>query len=791
MRGVEFMKKRLTILVALVLCSLAGVLPGSMGTSLAQDRHVLLEEFTGSWCGYCVRGAYAIELMKEKYPDRTIAISIHNNDMMRNNQGDSLQLGVPGGNLAYLASAVTSFPQSWTARHAWQTQNGPTWRADPALWIDTLPGFLMYSNDGIHLQDYQGTPGLAEQLISQNSPQATVTMDNLTFDPATRMVSVRMNTHFIAGMSGDLRMTIAITEDSVSGTGANWDQTNYYYQCTRLGDASNPFWSQGDAGVPCDGFISNWQYMDVYRGSPAGIWGAPGIIPFSVDPGSDFTQTFTFPLPLDVANPNNVHIIGFVNQYSQTDPNGNEIFDAAKIDLAPTPVPVIADSIQTQLNDGQYIYAHAKGDTTTTIIVQNFGSTDIAVNLAQDKVSAPLPVGWSMKFSSPSIVIPSGSAVTDTIIFTAPEQADYTLAAFTMLPTAPGAFVTAPPTQFIGLLSDDTRYGEYLSASAEAAAFRYNGGMVDSMSIHTALIPLSTSTISAYTPQSMDMAMFVNNPILDNPGTFNNVSVIQAITDMLEAGKKIYISSPTALFYALDPQALRVTGVQTSTQAVTDFFLDTLGIKFGLTQPHTNTLGQYVSYSITGTTDPIGAGMLLNANVNGVLQVETLTSTFTIPSTSKAVSLFNMGTQNTNIGCRYQSTSGARLVYLGFSLNDANNQVDADTIFHRSMEWLLGSKSSPASVPQDAAASSEGMTAMPNPFHGTTEVRYTAASDEHNVTFSAFDLLGHEVSKLPVENVSGTTYAATFNANDLANGTYVIVVHSSTGSHNLRVVNQH
>ena len=93
-------------------------------------------------------------------------------------------------------------------------------------------------------------------------------------------------------------------------------------------------------------------------------------------------------------------------------------------------------------------------------------------------------------------------------------------------------------------------------------------------------------------------------------------------------------------------------------------------------------------------------------------------------------------------------------------------------------------------VPQQAFANLDGMSAMPNPFRGTTEVRYTAASDERDITFSAFDLLGREVAKFPAQNVSGTTCAATFNANDLANGTYVIVVRSSKGSHYIRVVSQ-
>ncbi len=45
-------------------------------------RTVLLEEGTGTWCMWCPRGAYGIELMKEKYPDAFVDIAVHASDQM-------------------------------------------------------------------------------------------------------------------------------------------------------------------------------------------------------------------------------------------------------------------------------------------------------------------------------------------------------------------------------------------------------------------------------------------------------------------------------------------------------------------------------------------------------------------------------------------------------------------------------------------------------------------------------------------------------------------------------------
>lgn len=46
------------------------------------DRKVVLEEGTGTWCGYCVRGIVGIREMKALYPETFIPIAVHNGDEM-------------------------------------------------------------------------------------------------------------------------------------------------------------------------------------------------------------------------------------------------------------------------------------------------------------------------------------------------------------------------------------------------------------------------------------------------------------------------------------------------------------------------------------------------------------------------------------------------------------------------------------------------------------------------------------------------------------------------------------
>jgi hypothetical protein len=49
-------------------------------------KKVLIEEFTGAWCGYCVDGAYIVETIVAANSGKAIGVSIH--------QGDGMQISL-------------------------------------------------------------------------------------------------------------------------------------------------------------------------------------------------------------------------------------------------------------------------------------------------------------------------------------------------------------------------------------------------------------------------------------------------------------------------------------------------------------------------------------------------------------------------------------------------------------------------------------------------------------------------------------------------------------------------
>jgi hypothetical protein len=65
------------------------------------EKNVVIEEGTGTWCGWCPRGAVAMEYMYDTYPTRFIGVAVHNADPMtvtEYDDGANLS-GFPGCNV--------------------------------------------------------------------------------------------------------------------------------------------------------------------------------------------------------------------------------------------------------------------------------------------------------------------------------------------------------------------------------------------------------------------------------------------------------------------------------------------------------------------------------------------------------------------------------------------------------------------------------------------------------------------------------------------------------------------
>lgn len=656
------------------------------------------------------------------------------------------------------AARFPGYPNGWVTR-VLNGGGGTVWYSDPSEWVDSL-GW---------------TSGIVDAALLE-TPKASVSMSHLSFNPTTGMVTVDLTGRFVQAMSGDLRFNVLITEDSVSGpAGSTYDQHNYYKGNTSY--PQSPFYNQGTGAYP-NGVIAGFQHMHVYRGSMAGIFGAKGIIPSSVTPGQEFSTTFSFRLPYSVQNPNHVKVIGIVNQYSATDASKNEVFDAVEQPLSATPIKVVTADYTlspqagfNQQTNETFVTAHATGDSTVLVSVFNAADKDVRFSLTFDQ--SKLPAGWTYSIDSTMLTVPAFSNAIATVKIHAPSQSNFVVSTLQVTPVQDG-YWGRTDLYPIYSLSDNTRSVIMWYSYPEIAALN---GMPVERQANTAVVPLSDDIISNYPIADMDLAV-IGTPLIDNDNHYFNFSnPLPTILSMLENGKKVFLTTDLGLLYGLDPNY-----AAGQSEEGTAFFQDSLGLTYRSTLQRVAN-NTYTTFKVSATNDPISKGLTTSANANGTIQYEQYTSSFDVDDTKSTKLFYFDNTAANNAGIRYENSAGGRLVFLAFKLNSLANQTNAQKIATNAITWLFSEGQGSVVENMDK----EGMFATVNPFVGQTEIRYTPKADEANVTFSAYDVLGNEVAKMPSKLTNGA-FTSTFDASNLAAGTYTIVAHTATGAHQVRVV---
>lgn len=146
--------------------------------SFVPRKTVVMEEYTGTWCGWCPRGAVSLEHMSRDIPDTFIGVAYHQRDVM-----SCVSVTTPGLPCATL---------------------------DRGAFGD--PGY------------YEVYPRYAE-LCSQ-LPVAEISVEAAAGEDA---VTCTATTTFIRDMDhADYRIAYLLVADGLKGEGPDWEQTNYY-----------------------------------------------------------------------------------------------------------------------------------------------------------------------------------------------------------------------------------------------------------------------------------------------------------------------------------------------------------------------------------------------------------------------------------------------------------------------------------------------------------------------------------------------------------------------------------
>jgi thiol-disulfide isomerase/thioredoxin len=261
----------------------------------APGKRVLAEEGTGTWCGWCPRGAVFMDQMAADYPDHFVGIAVHNSDPM----------------------TVAAYDQG----------------------VGAFPGFNGYPGAIVDRNAVIDPSALENSLFSRIVlPPAATLLNGAEYDEASGVLTVTVKTDFLSDVSGDWRLNVAVTEDSVTGTTSGYNQANYY-----AGGGSGVM--GGYEAKPNPVPAAQMRYDHVARGILAGFGGLPGLLPASISAGESHVVTFTWLMPA-AYNKEKMHIVSMliqpggqvnnVNSFSFEEAVQNGLATSAKEPLALT-----------------------------------------------------------------------------------------------------------------------------------------------------------------------------------------------------------------------------------------------------------------------------------------------------------------------------------------------------------------------------------------------------------------------------------------------------------------------
>ncbi len=225
----------------------------------ATGKIVVSEEGTGTWCGWCPRGAVAMDRFADNYAGYWAGIAVHNGDPM-----ELTNYATPFGNL------VSGYPSALVDRGA---------SVDPAQMDNDFFTRL------------------------QIAPAAFMT-NGATWDAATRELKVSVSANFQTSANDQYKMVCVLVEDSVTGTTSGYAQVNYY------SGGSNGVMG-GFESLPNPVPANQMVYNHVARAISPSFDGSNQCFTATVNPNDIITQNFVWTLPAEW-DETKVHIVGML-----------------------------------------------------------------------------------------------------------------------------------------------------------------------------------------------------------------------------------------------------------------------------------------------------------------------------------------------------------------------------------------------------------------------------------------------------------------------------------------------
>ena len=191
----------------------------------------VIEEFTGTWCGWCPRGIVGMEKIHEQYGDRVVQIAAHSGDVM----------AISAYN-AIINTFCSGYPGSVTDRQ---------YDADPS---------------------FTGLKNVLSRAFSRTAA-GSIELSAIWDSEDQKAVVFNTKTKFVySDDDGKYAIAFVLTEDGMTGTNSNWAQQNYYNGMSVSNAGSDMAW-WCTAGSPVTGIefnhvaVAGWNVKDGVKNS--------------------------------------------------------------------------------------------------------------------------------------------------------------------------------------------------------------------------------------------------------------------------------------------------------------------------------------------------------------------------------------------------------------------------------------------------------------------------------------------------------------------------------------------
>jgi hypothetical protein len=295
------------------------------GTVPADHKKVIVEEATGTWCGWCPRGTVWMDRMTNRYPDHFIGIAVHNGDPMQDADYNS-------------GLGASAFPGAVVNRNGF---------VDPA------------SIEAPFLTDVK-------------EPSLAIMENGALWDETTRELTISLVVTSLDEISTNHKINIALTEDNVSGTGNGWGQVNYYSNSQDLIDDNGVNWRDLPATVPG----SDIEYDHVARAILAPFDGLSKSFKdvLAADDQEVFNFTYTVPAGFDEEN---MHIVTMLINPNGTinTGEGTTIMEAVENGFS-----LVSSTHSIELGNATSVYPNPMSQYTT-VDINLVERSDVNINI--------------------------------------------------------------------------------------------------------------------------------------------------------------------------------------------------------------------------------------------------------------------------------------------------------------------------------------------------------------------------------------------------------------------------